>query len=70
MREVFLAQFRRFCIGLTVIIAVGEAESAGGGKSNDLSRVAVVLVRPESEEHAVAFGPQMNLRQKSWELTL
>src|ERR1700729_3140338 len=70
MREVFLAQLYRFRIAFSVVVSVGKAESASGGKSNHLSRVAVILVRAESEEHAAAFGLQMKLRQKRRQLAL
>src|SRR6202453_5239480 len=70
MKQIFLAQLRRLRIRLSVIIAVWEAEPASDGKSNHLGGVAIVLVRPQSEEHPVAFGPQMNLPQESRQLAL
>src|SRR5689334_17258469 len=50
MGEILLADLLRLGVGLGVVVAIGQAETACRGEGDDLRRVGKVLVRAEVEE--------------------
>ena len=61
--EIFGANFLRFRVGIDVVVAVGQAEPAGGSERDDAAGIGVILSGPEPEKRIVARF-QVNAREQ------